>query len=397
MERKRLLALALSAACAQRVAPVTPVDASGEVATDATTVDAGCASGDDCDDGVACTADQCRAGVCAHLPLDARCGDGDRCDATLGCVDPRCPGTQRACPVRGGALRCVDTSRDADHCGACERPCANGERCAAGACVRERGGVGARCGADGDCAAGLACDDARNGMCTRACDDLGDDDAAEAMQCGGEDLRCVRGETGPACLVRCDPLARVGTPGACRVGEVCTGAWWLDPRFIPDAPGCVRWCSTDAECAGDPRGPRCNPRLGRCAQVGEDRALRPDGYPCDPRETVQVPGETEPRSAQCRGFCAAVAGDGTRGLCGSLVDRARFSRCPDDGFVVTQRGPFGADNLALCLWRTCRGDCECPDGLLCLYPEAQGTPVPGPTRYCAYPSAAQPTGVRCSD
>lgn len=393
MERKRVLSGALIAlvACAQRVSPredAPPFDA-GEAAV-------ACARGEDCDDGIPCTADQCRAGRCERVALDARCAEGDRCHPTFGCVDPRCAPGLRACPVAGGALRCVDTARDDDHCGGCEQRCAIGTACVEGRCVREPGAVGARCGEGMRCAPGLRCDDARNGLCTRGCEDLGDDDPGEAAACGARGLRCVRGEAGASCLVGCDPLARVGSPGACRVGEVCTGAWWLDPRLVPDAPGCVRWCSTDADCADDPRGPRCNPRLGRCAAEGEDRALRPDGFPCDPRATRTVPGDPVARSAQCRGFCASISEtDASRGVCASLVDRARFARCPDDGFVVSQRGPFGADNLALCIWRTCTDDCACPPGMACLLSEAQGRPQPG-TRYCAEPTPAQPVGVPCS-
>lgn len=393
MERKRVLAFALSAlaACAQRVSPVEDV-ASADAAESAVE----CARGEDCDDGVACTADQCRAGRCERIPLDARCASGDRCDPVAGCGDPRCPPGRYACPMPGGALRCVDTQTDVAHCGGCERPCAIAERCVAGACARAPGGVGARCADVSACAEGLRCDDARNGLCTRACEDLGDDDEGESRACGADGLRCVRGEEGATCLVGCDPRARVGTVGACRVGEVCTGGWWLDPQLLPDAPGCVRWCSADADCAGDPRGPRCNPRLGRCASVGEDRARLPDGYPCDPRETVRVEGDPVPRSAVCRGFCAGVADDDpSRGVCASFVDRARFARCPDDGTVVSQRGPFGADNLALCIWRRCVDDCTCPPGTACLLSEAQGRPQPG-ARYCAQPTRAQPTGVPCA-
>ncbi len=45
-----------------------------------------CATAADCDDGVACTFDDCVIGnVCSHMPLDSLCEDGERCDATRGC------------------------------------------------------------------------------------------------------------------------------------------------------------------------------------------------------------------------------------------------------------------------------------------------------------------------
>lgn len=391
--RARSLTLALAlGACALRVSPAGDASAGADATPDAA---AECASGDDCDDGVACTVERCVAGRCERTTLDARCAEDERCDPRAGCVDPRCEVGRRACPMPGGALRCVDPRRDVAHCGGCERPCALGEACVDGACRRSPGDVGARCVDSTQCAPGLTCDDSRNGLCTRACEDLGDDDLGEAVSCGGEGRRCVRGDEGPACGLGCDPLARPRTPGACPVGEVCTGAWWLDPNYLPDAPGCVPWCSADADCAESARGPRCNPRLGRCASVGEDRALAADGAPCDPRALQRVEGDARPRSAVCRGFCVQTGADPARGVCASFVDRSRFARCPDDGQVVSLRGPFGADNLALCMWRRCAGDCECAGALRCLLPESDGRPLPGEPRFCAWPTAAQPTGAPC--
>jgi hypothetical protein len=43
-----------------------------------------------CDDSVACTADACEDGRCAHAPNDAACADGERCSPVLGCVPSRC-------------------------------------------------------------------------------------------------------------------------------------------------------------------------------------------------------------------------------------------------------------------------------------------------------------------
>lgn len=379
--------LASLASCAIRVSSA-PADAGAESAVE-------CVSGADCDDQIACTAERCVQGRCERAPLDLRCGADERCEPGVGCRDPRCDLGRRSCEVRGGALRCVDLDADREHCGGCDRACGLGERCLRGACVRSPGEVGARCVAPGDCAEGLRCDESRNGLCTRACEDYGDDDAAEAAACGGASRRCVRGETAPACLLGCDPLARAGSAQGCAIGEVCTGGWWLDPRYLPDAPGCVRWCSADADCAGDPRGARCNPRLGRCAAEGEDRSRAPDGSPCDPRESRLVEGDPLPRSATCRGFCARAGSSPSEGICGSFVDRSRFARCPDDAPDVSMRGPFGADNLALCLWRRCGGDCECRGALRCLLPESQGRVLTAEPRFCAWPTAAQPSGQPC--
>ena len=85
-----------------------------------------------CDDGIACTRDDCDpvTGACAHTPDDGACDDGrwcsgqETCDPASGCV----PGAP-ACPIDGvwcnGVERCDE---GADACVAV-RPCAAGEVC----------------------------------------------------------------------------------------------------------------------------------------------------------------------------------------------------------------------------------------------------------------------------
>lgn len=57
-------------------------------ADDAALVDSSCSKDSDCDDGVACTVDECNAEApgCKHTPVNARCPVSQLCDPVLGCV-----------------------------------------------------------------------------------------------------------------------------------------------------------------------------------------------------------------------------------------------------------------------------------------------------------------------
>lgn len=86
-------------------------------------------------------------GSCVDTETDAaHCGAcGAACETGDACVDGACQGDP-PCPPDGCLLECppnqvdcsgtcVDTAAHADHCGGCDRPCADGARCEGGACT----------------------------------------------------------------------------------------------------------------------------------------------------------------------------------------------------------------------------------------------------------------------
>jgi hypothetical protein len=89
-------------------------DGGVDAARDANVVvetDAGCASDVDCDDGVACTLDRCRDGLCVRELVDARCDDGVFCNG------------EEACGLNGCAPR--------------PSPCNDGISCSVDSCVEQ--------------------------------------------------------------------------------------------------------------------------------------------------------------------------------------------------------------------------------------------------------------------
>ncbi len=85
-------------------------DAPGDAAADA-----GCTTGEECDDGVDCTFDSCEGGACVHSPDDSLCEPGTTCDPTAGCPARPC----------GDDAECDDA-----------RPCNGPETCSGGSCAR---------------------------------------------------------------------------------------------------------------------------------------------------------------------------------------------------------------------------------------------------------------------
>src|SRR5690606_27111055 len=53
-------------------------------------IDAGCATDEACDDGVACTIDRCTDGACDHATDDTVCEVGTTCDPVEGCPARAC-------------------------------------------------------------------------------------------------------------------------------------------------------------------------------------------------------------------------------------------------------------------------------------------------------------------
>lgn len=226
--------------------------------------------------------------------------------------------------------------------------------------------AGARCGLDFECEP-LLCfaDVVRGGFCSRSCDDGAA--FAEQQQCGGSNATCLRAaERSPGfCTVACTP----GSASPCRSGLVCTG-YWLSSA-TGDRAGCAPHCSTDLDC-GD--GLRCHARTGQCAPEPRDESGLADGMPCAPPPT----GAPSP----CRGQCFRMDRVTGRGICGSVINIAVSSRCPDEPDTIEPVRPAD-DDLALCLFRRCTATECCPDGLVC---EARG----GAVGACGIDDPAEP-------
>jgi hypothetical protein len=206
---------------------------------------------------------------------------------------------------------------------------------------------GDRCLSDDDCASDLLVCDASTpaSRCSAPCQP--GSDAQEQAACGGAGTTCLIGAPGTEaiCTRTCDP----GAPDACPPGRVCTGLW-IDRSDGPDEMGCYPFCSHDADC---PIGP-CDTRNGACGQTF-DPAARADGQPCD--------GQA---GTACRGACFRIGGGATEGICGSYVDRAVTTVCPDTPDRVRAIFHPSGDNLGLCLFLDCRADADCPAPLRCL-------------------------------
>jgi len=98
-----------------------------------------CTDAADCDDGNACTNDNCSAGTCVYTPID--CDDGNLCTDDS-CIDGTCNHaptvcddgndcTDDACLIDYG---CVFTDDDSNTCSD-NNDCTDGDACSAGACV----------------------------------------------------------------------------------------------------------------------------------------------------------------------------------------------------------------------------------------------------------------------
>lgn len=92
-----------------------------------------CTSAAECDDGVACTFDDCIVGnVCDHMPLDSLCTGGDHCDRIRGCI----AGCTTAADCNTGINYCDGTFACAggDCVRAEPRSCDDGNACTTDTC-----------------------------------------------------------------------------------------------------------------------------------------------------------------------------------------------------------------------------------------------------------------------
>ena len=251
--------------------PTLRVDAGGMTGTDSGARDAGCATAADCsdglvcngnercesgtcapgtpracDDGVACTVDNCTepTGACEYVPTDSMCASGESCDAVLGCragcaeapcklVAPQC-----GCPAGQGCY--VDSTGSR----LCTTAGANAE--------------GAACTGLGSCTAGNLCVNIDRAMgatnqCMKFC-------SSDTQCSGGICLYTLSDGMGGSlpgvrlCTRNCDPVAQSG----CRTGAYCdifretAGAmrWFTDctaPAMGSGRQGAA--CATLADCA----------------------------------------------------------------------------------------------------------------------------------------------------
>ncbi len=378
----------------------------------------GCRAADDCDDGVACTVDACRAGRCEHDPSSALCPAGSACEVSRGCrpvracrdgaacrdddsctVAERCdlargacafdelptgtpcgsPGSGRSC--RGGACqcpadratscddRCVDARTDPEHCGRCGSACAAGAWCRDGACacpapqlhcpgvgcVDPRADTG-HCGACGAaCPAGAQCVD---GRCLSPC-------AAGTHRCG---TACLADDSPASCGAHCQPCiapARgVATCAPAGAGRAC------DFTCSAGAHRCADRCAPDDDVASC--GDRCQPcpspgdgavacAAGRCVitcaagfHLCGERCLS-DASP------ASCGGRCEPCATAANGAPSCVAG-----ACG-IACNAGFRLCGDlcsDGTSPLGCGPscarcrVPANGRATCAAGACGLACD---------------------------------------
>ena len=202
----------------------------------------------DCDDGDACTVDQCRPDGCAHDAIDCDDHDpctADACDHTTGCTHTAIPG---CCTSDAACERdaCVQAARcTGGTCGdGVAVDCDDGNACTADSCDASLGCVHAP----------IACND--GDPCTRdACDPAIGCTHAGVAGCCNEDLDC-----------RTDPC----TAGATCASHSCVGG---RPVRCDDGDPCTSdRCVPNVGCTADPLS---GPEAARCVC---DRAM-PD--PCN--------------------------------------------------------------------------------------------------------------------
>jgi hypothetical protein len=226
-----------------------------------------------CDDGNACTADQCIAGSCKHTAIDvSKCDDGnvcttDDCDPSSGCVS-----TPNTAPCDDHNVCTTDDVCKAGACtGGSPNPCDDGEVCTTDSCDAEVGCAHA--------ANALPCSD--GDFCTT------NDVCALGMCAAGNALNC---DDGNACTTDvCKPESGcVYTPneGPCEDTDPCTDTGLCKGVvcLLPD-----KVCPDDGDpCTDDV----CDPGSGECGVPIEDGGACEDGLPCTVFE-VCVEGSCE--------------------------------------------------------------------------------------------------------
>ncbi len=228
--------------------------------------------------------------------------------------------------------------------------------------------AGGPCASNADCITGLRCDTTvLGGFCFGDCINNASQ-VEEQRQCFGSRSTCLTSGDFPDEQSMCTAACRPGPAPGCRAGQVCTGLW-LSHAVGTDAAGCLPFCSSNAHCRA---GEVCNVRTGECGATGSSPTALADGSLCT------IPGMGAP--SPCRGTCFRVVSFGSQGICGSSIDMALTSACPDG--PSTPLLSLANDNLGYCVFRSCTATACCPAGMVC-----EGT---GGTGFCSVDDPMQP-------
>ncbi len=316
---------------------VNPCDDGNACTDDDCDAASGCANEPiDCDDGDPCTTDTCNAGNCAHTPLF--CDDGlfcngvDTCDPAVGCVP--------------GAAPCADPTpvcdEDNDQCVEClvDADCAAGETCPNNTCVM------LACQTPADCDDGLFCNGAETcDLDSNTCVPGAAPCADPTPVCDEANDQCV------ACVVDAD----------CDDGLFCNGTETCDPQL-----GCV---SGGGPCASQ----LCDEGGDVCVNCLVDSDCDDDVF-CNGTEPCNVDtGSCQPGSDPCPNQLCDEGGD-------ACVDCLVDAGCDDGVFCNgaetcdTDTGTCqdGSDPCAGLMCDPgssscveCLTDADCDDGVFC--------------------------------
>jgi hypothetical protein len=239
-------------ACVSEGSPCTRRDT---VCCEATDTCSECCDDTDCDDGVACTADTCVAGMCQSAPDDGACDDGLFCNGAETC-DP-INDCQAGTPVDcGDSVGCTDDSCDE----------------AADACVNAPNNA--------------VCDDGEFCNGTEVCDPANDCQAGTPRDCD-DGVGC----TDDSCDEAADACVNAPDNAVCDDGEFCNGTEVCDPTNDCQA-GAPRDCDDGVGCTDD----SCNEATDSCEHTPND-GLCDDGDFCNGVETCDATGDCQAGTA----------------------------------------------------------------------------------------------------
>lgn len=391
-----------------------PIDLDGFVPPDTTPGDTG-TDGAACNP-ASCPSVPCGAPICqvdgrcgiAPSPMGTSCDDGDPCTTggtcnsvgmcvgASGCVEDDNPCTTIACTPRGCEARitpdgsmcpsgsdesamccaggCVDTMRDADHCGSCAN------RCSTGLC---RDGSCAACLVDADCALATLTTCTSEARCVAGSCSY----TVRPTHCLIMGVCYADGETasGNPCRVCIGGSESWTTRTTCDDGDFCTeNDVCVDLGIVGRCdPGPARDCDDRNSCTLD----SCNESANRC-----DHVSRPSGSSCDDGDRCTTSDECDDRRCAGRPACPAP-GPCERSLCDtgtgacSIEYLTHGTPCNDgDPCTTGESCRAGMGGVTVCRDGnpTCRDPSEC---------EAASCDMM--TGACS--SSPQPFGTPCTD
>ncbi|MBN2498026.1 MAG: hypothetical protein JXR96_25770 [Deltaproteobacteria bacterium] len=362
-----------------------------------------CQTDNDCDDGEACTLDSCQLAGCTHEAV----ADGTRC-GELGCQGIRlgyptclvgeCTGFElvedcddgNACTTDDCSPSGCTRTNNTDPCDD-EDPCTMEDRCAGGICL----GVAEDADHDGfvdENCGGRDCDDADPDVNPSVfegpwdgapCDDDKDNDCDGTTDSGPGCTPCDQAEDcddhNPCNgLETCnDGSCAPGEPLDCNDGQFCNGPESCDPQLGCVSPGdpCPRTdcnhCDEDLDLCFDPAGEPCGDgsqtacdRPDSCDGAGNCLANHePQGTDCDDQlfcngaDVCNAAGECVHGSSPCQQECmqTCVEDGGGSGHCSPDPDT---TPCSDDG--VFCNGEEHCDGTGTCLGQgdPCTQECR---------------------------------------